>query len=156
MSILIKGLGGFGFKGKGIIPPLLKVPERKPDHILKGTSYPNQAWLYRLTGDINPLHVDPNISSIQNFDRPILHGIFIFNQRFGQLWNSSKSYCSIAFRKWSLTAKKLPSQICRACFPWLKFRNKCMERRKQINFWNNSSRKRYKMSCRIHRNKGKG
>jgi acyl dehydratase len=52
------------------------IPKRNPDHLLKAVSFPSQAWLYRLTGDINPLHVDPSISSIQNFDRPILHGKF--------------------------------------------------------------------------------
>jgi len=76
MSILIKGLGGFGYKGKNIMKTLPAIPKRNPDHLLKAVSFPSQAWLYRLTGDINPLHVDPSISSIQNFDRPILHGKF--------------------------------------------------------------------------------
>jgi peroxisomal enoyl-CoA hydratase 2 len=86
MSIIIKGLGGFGYKGKGVMKTLPTIPTRNPDHVLKGTSYPNQAWLYRLTGDINPLHVDPNIASIQNFEKPILHGKIInYYQRFSKL-----------------------------------------------------------------------
>lgn len=74
MSIIIKGLGGFEYKGKNVMRTLPSIPKRNPDHVLKATTFLSQAFLYRLTGDINPLHVDPNISSIQNFDRPILHG----------------------------------------------------------------------------------
>jgi hypothetical protein len=73
-SLILKGSGGFGFKGKGVSKVLPKIPERKPDYVLKGTSFAGQAFLYRLSGDINPLHIDPNISAIQNFERPILHG----------------------------------------------------------------------------------
>ena len=73
-TILLKGLGGFGFKGKGHLTELPEIPKRKPDHILKGETYPGQALLYRLTGDINPLHVDPKIAKGQKFDRPIIHG----------------------------------------------------------------------------------
>lgn len=67
MSIIIRGLGGFGFKGKGITKALAKVPQRNPDKVIKASTYLNQAFVYRLTGDINPLHVDPNISSMQNY-----------------------------------------------------------------------------------------
>ena len=69
-------MGGFGFKGKGATKPLASIPKRNPDSVIKAASYPNQALVYRLSGDINPLHVDSNIASLQNYDRPILHGIF--------------------------------------------------------------------------------
>jgi peroxisomal enoyl-CoA hydratase 2 len=77
MSIIIRGMGGFGFKGKGATKPLAPIPKRNPDKVLKASSYPNQALVYRLSGDINPLHVDPNIASLQNYEKPILHGIFL-------------------------------------------------------------------------------
>lgn len=67
MSIIIRKLGGFGFKGKGATKTLAKIPQRTPDHILKAKSYLNQALIYRLSGDINPLHVDVNISSSQGY-----------------------------------------------------------------------------------------
>lgn len=76
MSIIIRGLGGFGYKGKGASKPLTKIPSRNPDKILKTSSYLTQAFIYRLSGDFNPLHVDPNIASMQNYEKPILHGNF--------------------------------------------------------------------------------
>jgi len=76
MSIIIRGMGGFGFKGKGATKPLATIPKRNPDKVISSSSYPNQALVYRLTGDINPLHVDLNIASLQNYEKPILHGNF--------------------------------------------------------------------------------
>eukprot|EP00919_Chromeraceae_sp_WS-2016_P071217 GHVR01168686.1.p1 GENE.GHVR01168686.1~~GHVR01168686.1.p1 ORF type:complete len:117 (+),score=7.54 GHVR01168686.1:59-409(+) len=75
MSFMIKGMGGFGYKGKGAAKIIPKLPDRKPDCILKGDSFRGQAFIYRLTGDINPLHIDPNIASLQKFERPIMHGL---------------------------------------------------------------------------------
>ena len=75
MTLLLRGFGGFGFKGKGVTSNIPKVPESKPDHILQATSFPGQAFIYRLSGDYNPLHIDPNISAIQKFDKPIIHGM---------------------------------------------------------------------------------
>ena len=79
MTLFLRGLGGFGFKGKGLITQIPEIPKRKPDHILKGETYPGQAFLYRLSGDINPLHVDPNVAQGQKFEKPIIHGTFPLN-----------------------------------------------------------------------------
>jgi acyl dehydratase len=54
---------------------LSDVPNRKPDHKFSGETYPSQALLYRLSGDTNPLHVDPSVAAGQNFEKPILHGL---------------------------------------------------------------------------------
>ena len=68
------GIGGFGFKGKGLITELDPIPKRKPDAVLKGETYPGQAFVYRLSGDYNPLHVDVKIAKMQKMERPIIHG----------------------------------------------------------------------------------
>lgn len=76
MTMFFKGLGGFGFKGKGLFPTIPEIPKRDPDHIIEGTTFPGQAFIYRLSGDMNPLHVDPNIAATQKFDKPIIHGTY--------------------------------------------------------------------------------
>lgn len=65
------GLGGFGAPP----PPLAPMPERAPDRTAIITTLPRQALIYRLSGDWNPLHADPDIARRAGFTRPILHGL---------------------------------------------------------------------------------
>ena len=51
------------------------MPERSPDHEVTYATRDDQALLYRLSGDRNPLHSDPTIAKFAGFDRPILHGL---------------------------------------------------------------------------------
>lgn len=93
MTFFFRGIGGFGYKGKGLFPLIPEVPKRKPDNLIEATTFPGQAFIYRLSGDINPLHIDPNIAASQKFDRPIIHGIFsIILDRSGIIWSSGSSY----------------------------------------------------------------
>jgi (3R)-3-hydroxyacyl-CoA dehydrogenase / 3a,7a,12a-trihydroxy-5b-cholest-24-enoyl-CoA hydratase / enoyl-CoA hydratase 2 len=55
-----------------------QVPNRKPDSILEMTTTLTQAHLYRLSGDYNPLHIDPTMSQMNGFEKPILHGLCTF------------------------------------------------------------------------------
>ena len=57
-NLFIRGIGGFGHKGtyKNLIP---NAPETAPAVVSEETTTPNQAFIYRLCGDRNPLHVDP-------------------------------------------------------------------------------------------------
>ena len=73
MSAFIRGEGGFG----GERGPSVKfeAPSRKPDHEVTYATRPDQALLYRLSGDRNPLHSDPSFAKLGGFDRPILHGL---------------------------------------------------------------------------------
>ena len=76
-SIVARGDGGFGGpKGKGIPPH--RPPRREPDLSCDITTRRNQALLYRLTGDRNPLHADPAAARAVGFERPILHGLCTF------------------------------------------------------------------------------
>jgi acyl dehydratase len=59
------------------------IPERKPDIIVEEKSRENQAFLYRLNGDTNPLHIDPVMAELGNFNKPIIHGLCIFEFQLG-------------------------------------------------------------------------
>ncbi len=72
-TIFCRGDGGFG-AGFGQPPALRAVPERPPDRRLALPGFPQQALLYRLSGDDNPLHADPAVAREAGFPRPILHG----------------------------------------------------------------------------------
>lgn len=57
-NLFVRGIGGFGERGK-IRTDYPKPPARAPDAVSEQTTTPNQAFIYRLSGDYNPLHVDP-------------------------------------------------------------------------------------------------
>ena len=74
MSTFCRGDGGFG--GENLAGPKpAQLPDRAPDHVCDLTTLPRQALIYRLSGDYNPLHSDPNVARTAGFDRPILHGL---------------------------------------------------------------------------------
>jgi len=73
-TIVARGDGGFGGpNGKG--PPPHRVPRREPDLTCEFDTRPDQALLYRLNGDRNPLHSDPGLARSVGYDVPILHGL---------------------------------------------------------------------------------
>jgi acyl dehydratase len=73
-SIFARGDGGFGGPAEGAPEPH-QVPDRAPDVSLDFPTTENQALIYRLSGDRNPLHADPNFAKMAGFPRPILHGL---------------------------------------------------------------------------------
>ncbi len=72
-SLFIRGEGGWG----GPRGPSTKFepPPREPDHQVTYSTRLDQALLYRLSGDRNPLHSDPKFAAMAGFPRPILHGL---------------------------------------------------------------------------------
>ncbi len=75
-SIFCRGQGGFG-GARGSAAPLPE-PVEGPVLDVGLPTRPEQALLYRLSGDVNPLHVDPALAKKAGFERPILHGLCTF------------------------------------------------------------------------------
>ena len=79
-TLFIRGAGGFGGprNPEGDAESALAaepLPSREPDEVVTYATRPDQALLYRLSGDRNPLHSDPTFAKRAGFDRPILHGL---------------------------------------------------------------------------------
>ena len=72
-TIFARGEGGFG--GDPAPPPSNEAPDREPDLVVESPTMSHQALIYRLSGDKNPLHADPDFAKLGGFDTPILHGL---------------------------------------------------------------------------------
>ncbi|MFP6564503.1 MAG: MaoC/PaaZ C-terminal domain-containing protein [Myxococcota bacterium] len=72
-SLFLRGEGGFG--GESGPKAGNVAPDRDPDGVIETTTLPQQALLYRLSGDKNPLHADPEFAKMAGFDTPIIHGL---------------------------------------------------------------------------------
>ncbi|MDF1856827.1 MaoC/PaaZ C-terminal domain-containing protein [Pseudooceanicola sp.] len=81
-----RGNGGFGGP-TGPVKPVHKMPEGEPEVVFDHKTAPGLALTYRLNGDYNPLHADPEVARGAGFERPILHGL-----------------CTLGIASWSITA----------------------------------------------------
>jgi len=81
-TVFLRGSGGFGGQKKGsdrgAATAPNKVPDRAPDAVVEEKTTEEQAVIYRLSGDYNPLHVDPAFAKMGGFKMPILHGLCFF------------------------------------------------------------------------------
>ncbi len=77
LSTFVRGAGGWGGE-RGPSAEINVAPDRKPDAVVEEKISESQALLYRLSGDINPLHADPGFAKAFGFDKPILHGLCTF------------------------------------------------------------------------------
>lgn len=75
-SLFMRGAGGFG-GDPGPSRTIIR-PEGEPTSTVETKTLPQQALLYRLSGDVNPLHADPAVAARGGFPRPILHGLCTF------------------------------------------------------------------------------
>jgi acyl dehydratase len=73
VQLFVRGEGGFG--GDRGPSSRTQAPERNPDREVRRGIREDQALLYRLSGDWNPLHADPEFARLAGFERPILHGL---------------------------------------------------------------------------------
>ncbi|KAK6957703.1 bifunctional hydroxyacyl-CoA dehydrogenase/enoyl-CoA hydratase fox2 [Daldinia eschscholtzii] len=78
-TVFLRGCGGFGGQKKpadrGAATAANAPPKRHPDIIVESKTTEEQAAIYRLSGDYNPLHIDPNFAKMGGFKVPILHGL---------------------------------------------------------------------------------
>ncbi|MBL8954755.1 MAG: SDR family NAD(P)-dependent oxidoreductase [Myxococcaceae bacterium] len=77
VSMVVRGAGGWGGE-RGPATDVNVAPDRAPDAVVTEKTSDSQALLYRLSGDWNPLHVDPQFATMFGFDKPILHGLCTF------------------------------------------------------------------------------
>ncbi|MBK8258214.1 MAG: SDR family NAD(P)-dependent oxidoreductase [Polyangiaceae bacterium] len=77
LTTVVRGAGGWG-GDRGPSADINTAPDRAPDATIEERISENQALLYRLSGDWNPLHADPSFATAFGFPKPILHGLCTF------------------------------------------------------------------------------
>jgi acyl dehydratase len=114
MSTFCRSDGGFGGPA-GPSWPIHPIPERAPDKICDLKTLPQQAMLYRLNGDYNPLHIDPHVAHQAGFERPILHGLCTLGIAGHALLKLSCGYDPARFRSLRLrfSAPVFPGETIR-------------------------------------------
>ncbi|KAK2179769.1 hypothetical protein NP493_473g01021 [Ridgeia piscesae] len=76
INTFLRGAGGYGgHRNSALAMATVAVPSRPPDGSITEKIGVDQAALYRLNGDPNPLHIDPQFATMAGFPRPILHGL---------------------------------------------------------------------------------
>lgn len=97
-SRFARGDGGFGGPSEGQPEPH-EVPLRAPDRSIDIPTRPDQALIYRLCGDRNPLHSDPEFAARAGFARPILHGMCTYGITCRAVLQTYADYDPAAFRR---------------------------------------------------------
>lgn len=97
-SIFARGDGGFGGPSEGMLEPH-EVPRRAPDRSIDIPIRQDQALIYRLSGDRNPLHSDPEFARRAGFPRPILHGMCTYGLTCRAVLQTYADYDPSAFHR---------------------------------------------------------
>ena len=113
-TTFLRGDGGFGGP-MGLVAAPHTMPERAPDVTIDLNTRPEQALLYRLNGDDNPLHADPALAAKAGFPRPILHGLCTFGVVGHALLRGLLDYDATKLRKMAarFTAPVFPGETIR-------------------------------------------
>ncbi len=113
-TTFLRGDGGFG-GAAGPVPQPHAMPETVPDLVIDLPTRPEQALLYRLNGDDNPLHADPVVAARAGFPRPILHGLCTFGMVAHALLRGLGDYDAAALRQLALrfSAPVFPGETIR-------------------------------------------
>jgi len=112
-TVFVRGAGGFNGnktgKDRGRASATHKPPSREPDAVVEEKTTPEQAALYRLSGDYNPLHISPSFAKAGGFKEPILHGLCFFGistkhltQRYGNIKNIKVRFAGTVVPKQTL------------------------------------------------------
>jgi acyl dehydratase len=96
-ALVARGDGGFGGPAEGQPEPHT-VPTRAPDRSVDMVTAPGQALIYRLSGDRNPLHADPEFAKRAGFPRPILHGLCTYGITCRAVLQTYADYDAAAFK----------------------------------------------------------
>lgn len=120
------GDGGFGGPDTAV-KPAHPLPDREPDLFHDFKTSTRNALIYRLSGDLNPLHADPSVAEEAGFDQPILHGL-----------------CSLGVSSWAITAalrngnvsdlKHLQLRFSAPVYPGETIRTEIWEDGEQVSF----------------------
>lgn len=101
-TVFIRGSGGFGGNPKGsdrgAATATNKPPSRKADTVIEEKTHEDQAALYRLSGDRNPLHIDPEFAKVGGFQDPILHGLCFFGISAKHVYKTYGAFKNIKVR----------------------------------------------------------
>ena len=113
-TTFLRGDGGFGGPA-GPVRPAHVLPETAPDLTVDLPTRPEQALYYRLNGDDNPLHADPDVAEKAGFPRPILHGLCTLGVVAHALLRMLGHYDSRRFRQLDLrfSAPVFPGETIR-------------------------------------------
>ncbi|MBD9665269.1 acyl dehydratase [Variovorax paradoxus] len=114
-TTMLRADGGFG--GSHGLPqaPPHAIPYRVPDQVCDLSTLPQAALLYRLNGDLNPLHADPAVAQAAGFARPILHGLATMGVALHAVLKTVLDYDAAAVRgmRVRFTAPVLPGETLR-------------------------------------------